>query len=777
MPPKLGRKRKSRVEQTQLPAPDNGPSPSSSQANTAARPEVPPEVPPAPTAIAAMDQLPSASTVPAQPAPHQTQRDDLVPEVTSLIAPNRFYDYPDISGVTTCSELRQRNLGIVTHWNFLCCLICPPEQRMVYFSKAREHIKSHDPSLPPSVTTNHISALLRKYNVVETDVCPAYSLNYTVTDPQQLHKVPLPQGIIAPLPFIDYFEIRKCETCEELHNPVHSYFRSRQSRSKHFNEKHGNYSPPRLFPDRVVWGQTFSPKSAKYRTWFEVDPNFVGMRRYRSDDDYEEATAYELAEAFTRAYRPAQQLVVEGEELREIIPFIYYIGWDGHVKNHDTEALRALVDIDPERDPLAVVYWAAHNTFEECQKSIPDMLHVYRWNLMDDESGSPKRPFQELTGPVVRQYGRAFARWVVFVCRLRQKMLNNDGTYPIQMTPAQMDWADNMLYYGAQTVPRRHSKIHLVLNLAWAFWHAQNDDYFEYIAANQFNDPTVRFACLINLRPTGEFDHPGACSSKIAHMKYIIRMMLYSWALQLHKDNGWSVSKVVEYIAPSISRRRVTPFAQLSYYVSHATNCANLTIAAPNVAWVSPHLLNLDGYSVVVKTYFGEICSLVRTYQHLVLEGLLLGLKPAQFNWLYDDETKAIYDSLWNTEAGYSAFEDKRNDFHLFSRTLGVEFSRHPPAAFLFPKRLIGEENQFVFREEGALTYLSTYNKTVETQGLLLQLTGGQPGRSAELTEMKWENTTRRTRGVVYPTAGYSEKPGRSQPYLALSDNWNVVAM
>ncbi|KAG9101544.1 hypothetical protein FRC06_002857 [Ceratobasidium sp. 370] len=653
---------------------------------------------------------------------------------------NRFYDYPGIPGVMTCSSIARYSLGIATHWNLLCCLKCPSTERMVSYKGARDHIKIHHPTLPKTFTKDNLEKILRPFNIITTN----------------LYDVPTPQGRVAPLPFLDYCEVRKCELCEEQTNPRDSYFRSRGSRQRHFQDVHKLFTRAERYHDRVVWAQTFCPKSASKKKWFEVDPNFVGIKKTPEaggETGGDEATAYELAEAFNRKWTPAEPLEPEGDELRHIMPFLYYIGWSEHVKGIDLDKLRTLVQVDHQHDPLRRIHRAAYNVFVNDQARIDNIFHVYRWNLMDDESGPPEKPFQRLTRKVAEEYAGIFGRFAVFVCRMRQMALNNNPFYAAKMTPEQQHWTDVALNFAAGKGPRGLTESNMIYGLASAFWHAKDPDYFDGIAVDQFSDLTARFACLINLREGGDFDLPRTCSSRVGHMKYIIRSALLFWSVQKHEKEGLNKSGIIPFIAESISRRRVTPFATIAYFVSHATTHANSTVAAPNVAWVSRTTLAIEGHSVMVKSYFNHIANLVRRFKKHIRDELLLGLDLSSIKWPFTEKTH-IYDDLRCTRNNYSAFEDRRNDFYKFVKTLGVVFNTHPRAKHLYHHVLVGEKKEYMFRHDAIVGYIAAFNKANEMLGQILLLTGGQPGRIAELVELKYENTVGRLCGIVFPETG-----------------------
>jgi hypothetical protein len=61
---------------------------------------------------------------------------------------------------------------------------------------------------------------------------------------------------------------------------------------------------------------------------------------------------------------------------------------------------------------------------------------------------------------------------------------------------------------------------------------------FSHMAADQFDDPTVRFGVLINLLPDGTFTTPRTAAHLLVRIKYFIRALLYMWSreAQLRKS-------------------------------------------------------------------------------------------------------------------------------------------------------------------------------------------------------------------------------------------------
>jgi hypothetical protein len=70
----------------------------------------------------------------------------------------------------------------------------------------------------------------------------------------------------------------------------------------------------------------------------------------------------------------------------------------------------------------------------------------------------------------------------------------------------------------------------MLAGLGRAFWAPKDMEDFKAMAINPFNDPTVRFGCLINLLPSGAFSSPRNAAHLLVHVKYFIRASLFIWS-------------------------------------------------------------------------------------------------------------------------------------------------------------------------------------------------------------------------------------------------------
>jgi hypothetical protein len=101
------------------------------------------------------------------------------------------------------------------------------------------------------------------------------------------------------------------------------------------------------------------------------------------------------------------------------------------------------------------------------------------------------------------------------------------------MSQLQSDWADRAIAYAEQATNRRSAR-EILTNLARVFWCPENMDDFQPLATDGFADATVRFACLINLQPGGNFTPPRSACSILVRLKYFIRAGLNAWS----RDNA-----------------------------------------------------------------------------------------------------------------------------------------------------------------------------------------------------------------------------------------------
>lgn len=167
-----------------------------------------------------------------------------------------------------------------------------------------------------------------------------------------------------------------------------------------------------------------------------------------------------------------------------------------------------------------------------------------------------KTAFRALQKDTAAQYGRTWGLWAVFVIRLYELRMTGDNRYPVHFTIEQersIQWAQAYCHEkeGHATGER------VLLELARAFWRPEDMDDFEHLANDQFNDPTVRFGALINLRPDGTFATPRNATHHLVQIKYFMRAALFRWSrLVRPKQEGQGQdSKDLKYVSMEIIPR------------------------------------------------------------------------------------------------------------------------------------------------------------------------------------------------------------------------------
>ncbi|KAG8708322.1 hypothetical protein FRC09_001318 [Ceratobasidium sp. 395] len=426
---------------------------------------------------------------------------------------------PDLPCIMTCNELDQWGLGIVSDWNLLACTRCDKSNRIVDFTKVRDHVKLHFKDLPSRVTTRRFQSVCRKYGVVEDE---------NVADAAKPRNMKTPRHGIAPQEFLEYYELWKCTACED--RSIDAYMASDRSRRRHHAEVHKNLGSENTFCDRIIWAQTFFAEKSLAKIWFEVDPRLLHLRKYDIDHVADmklsrEATAEEMVKAYYSLWKPAKHSPIQVDELRDVMPMLHITGFAQHAGNL-TKELRPLVHLLPQNNPHAYIYYAALDIWKEDQKEVHKIFDPIRVALLNDESGKKDSLFMPLAKDTSMSYGQLWGRWCVFICRLRVEMQKQNPSYAVEMTVEQAKWADEALLYCARSEQRKYNAKQLLYELSAAFWRATDPGHCDRLVQDKFSDPTVRFGCLINIREGGDFNTPSNTCHELVRMKYIMRQVL-----------------------------------------------------------------------------------------------------------------------------------------------------------------------------------------------------------------------------------------------------------
>ncbi|KAG8780922.1 hypothetical protein FRC12_022450 [Ceratobasidium sp. 428] len=643
----------------------------------------------------------------------------------------------NLPGITSCPELAQWGLAVATDWNFLCCTKCDKADRIVNFVKVREHVKKHIPTLDPKLTSEQMKDVCRKYGVVQDN--PKH--------------VQTPLHGLAPIEVLPVSKLFKCAVCEDA--DVDTYLTRGRSRRRHHSEVHGNFGAEHTYCDREVDVQTFAYARAKRKKWFEVNPKLLKIRKLDLDhgdtlDIGREATAEEMAKAYRALAAPRAPAPVQVDDLRDVMPLLHVTGFSHHVGNR-TKELRKLVEYSGGDDPHASIFAAAEEIWDRDQGRIPDIFDPWKELLVQDESGKPAGMFMPLSPSTSESYGQLWGRWVVFICRLRQRMIDEDDSYPVQMTDEQITWADHALAYCAKSPDRQFHKHQILYRLSAAFWRPMHEGYYDALAADKFSDPTVRFACLINIRESGEFSTPSNVCHELVRMKYVMRQALYFWSENHHTEAKRSLDGLMDTIQHAISRRRVSPFSIICSWASHASSYTHTTVALPSVAWTGEDSLSVHGYQISVSQVGARIAAELRALDTLVNEHCLLGLTPESLGFNITEETQ-IADDLGKTDVDYSMFSDPQLDD--LRERLGQAFATHEPASFMINRIGVHRNFQAMFKYDGCAKWLDVVNLVNKKIMLLLHMTGGQSGRGTEVVGIRYLNTAHRRRGLYMVAPG-----------------------
>ncbi|KAB5588300.1 hypothetical protein CTheo_8259 [Ceratobasidium theobromae] len=658
-----------------------------------------------------------------------------LPNTDSLSEPlSHGFTFEPVHGlpsVVTCPELRDELLGFVPSHNLLCCIACTAPTTLLYPKTAPQHMKEKHMK-PIRGLELKIKTLAAKVNAWM----------------EPLDHYPKPQTLVAPLEFLPVVQMWKCLLCQEQKN---SWFGSSEtSRINHFTLAHPQ-EPARDGQEKVVTAQSFCPYAGG-KTWFEVCSELAPLIPQQEEDLYETdgVATEELVTAFITKYRPVRLEKPTQVSLKDTHPFLYATGWSKHIQDRDPFDLCSLVSVPhPENEePLRRIYDAACREFEEEQSLVESKKYPPVWmtNLMDDGSGYPTRPFRSLQGDTMKQYASSWGRWVAFVLRLYHREEKGDLRYKVTMTLEQRRCVRRAIAY-CDNDPNRPRAKRILADMAYWFWRPNNDRHFEHLAADQFDDPTVRFAALINLREDGSFEMPSNATHNMVQIKFFIRLALLMWSRLEHEEGRASVSGTIERIACGVSRRVLSPFACICVAVSCGTTYAATTIHLPNVMWCSDDTLNLEGNMIDWLKFREAFNSSINELEKHIQETLLMGIPLDDFGFTLTEESR-LTDDFSRTDQGYSFLSDQNNPFTTMETKLGTTFLHDPRAAHLHHG--LNQDGDIAWDEQNISHWLGECKWAAERLAFLMHIAGGQPGRGVEFCLIKIRNPLYRLRGIYW---------------------------
>ncbi|KAF8602554.1 P-loop containing nucleoside triphosphate hydrolase protein [Ceratobasidium sp. AG-I] len=653
-----------------------------------------------------------------------------------------FVPVPGYPGVVTCPSLRAYNLGFAGPENIICCITCP-RIMLLNLTTCSDHVKTHlpAPSNPRKtirVPRTRIMEICRRFN--------AYS--------GLLNEIPLPPSPAIPYQFLPIQEAWCCLLCEDVSNNIFNL--SISSRNTHFLSFHGNSAVTREASEALVPVQTFCEQYPGKR-FFRVHPELSAAQVLDADEQYAilPAPVAELVQAFHDEWTPAPKPIVSVESLKEVQPFVYYTGWARLVDNKDISFLQSLVK-DPEPDdPLRYLLNAALDLFREDQLGLPDISEIYRVLLLDDETGiSATRMLVPIEAESRKEYGGTWGLWAVFLCRLYPLIKAGDDRISCLMTQDQQQAVEYALEYCTESKTRRSPEF-TILNLSRQFWRPDSMEDFDPLADNQFNDPTVLFGALINLRQDGSFAAPRNSCHKLVIIKYVMRVGLFMWSRREQAKKKKPKKFIVEYIRCALSRRLISPFACICIAVGHASTYASTTTSLPNVIWSGNHTLRLDGMDLTWPLLRTTIAQEIIDLEQFVLQDVLLGISLDELGFAINEKTK-LRDKLDDTTAGYSMFSDPENPFRRMTHNLANQFFRLPAATNLHQGVFFDENKvkRVAWDDKQIGDWLLVCERASKRLLFIMHIVGGQPGRGVEMCLVNVENALYRVRNFYYIAPG-----------------------
>ncbi|KAB5587785.1 hypothetical protein CTheo_8773 [Ceratobasidium theobromae] len=648
----------------------------------------------------------------SQLPPAALDEGDLPPSSRATPNPDAFSPVFGHPGVVSSQRLKLFFLGITTERDILCCIACD-KTMLLPISMAHEHIQTH-------------AAEAQRYRFSPRrirDICSRYAVyDGLLTD------IPKPTSCVAPFPFLETHKAFHCLVCHEDTDSPRTYLaRKSETMRNHFTKHHrGLTADERAIRQREVCVQSFSHPDDKNHRDFIVLPE-LALLPEQDESELHGASPKDMYEAFVESYRPSDVGFEEGTSLKDTQPFVHFSGWAAHIRKIDPRFLCGLVRAPEPDSDLNRLLATAKDLFARDQLTLKDAHEFYRLALMDEGNGPPEKPLRALqANESVESYGRTWGLFAVFCVRLFRLQKANDQTYGVRFTHQQLKCLEMADAY-CRRLPDRPRAIQLFTELSRSMWFPEDDTYFEHIAEDHFNDPTIRFGMLSCLRPDGTFDSPRNCAHKLVQLKYVIRVGLFLWARRVREEmkkcgrgKTYTPQWLINTLAPALTRRAVTPFASVCSAVSQASLYASTSTNVPNVTWTSDSRVVVDGHAVEVPEFQKAVADLINETEKHILDNVLLGVKPedADFDVKYGEEYKDDYSS---TQPRYSFINDSSNKFKSMQFSLAREFFKSPRASFLY-RGLEGDQpgssdiskRKVVWREDGVDRWLSACEKATK---------------------------------------------------------------
>ncbi|KAB5588446.1 ATP-dependent DNA helicase tlh1 [Ceratobasidium theobromae] len=637
---------------------------------------------------------------------------------------------PDLPGVVTSFELRQMHLGIVYELGILCCLDCDP-LTLLNLETCTSHIHKHvfNPRAFP------------RSKVMET--CTNYRVYGGMLD-----EYPRPNQVVPPYRFLPTRDATSCTICESNRTP---YFGTSESaRRRHFNKMHTNRINSREVYERPCTIQTFCSGYSDNRHAFEVDPALMPNQDLEQPFVTHDAVAEDMMRAFVKDFKPAEQPHTSGDSLKDTQPFLYFTRWHSHTTPHSPEFLIPLAAFPESGEIYHTLAEKAVELFRDEQLNLEGRSEILRSKMMQEEEQPVRKTLKRLDPTTVDEYARTFGRWCVFVLRLYTLQKSGNDRY--------RSACERALKY-CRREPDRHGSRYVILRLAQEFWAPANMTDFSHLELDQFDDPTLRFAVILNLYDDGTFASPSNATHRLSVMKYTMRFMLLVWAadrqLELVKEvPDVTLGSIPLHVYPFLSRQSHTPFAHVCVASSHATHYSSTMLSMPKINWTGPSTVSIDGQILDFTDYQRSVLELLEQTERRILDDLLRGLTPESLGFNITEDT-AINDRFGDTSRGYSFLGDYSNPFSGMQMNLISGFL-HRRNHFLVSGMYRDQDGELhiTWNEKEVEEWLNCYDECIKELSLVITMAGGQPARGVETCLMKLINLIGRTRATYYYKPG-----------------------
>ncbi|KAB5588481.1 ATP-dependent DNA helicase tlh1 [Ceratobasidium theobromae] len=609
-----------------------------------------------------------------------------------------FEVVPDRHGVVTSFELRELHLGIVFEFGLLCCITCD----------------------------------------------------------DLLHEYPRPKELIAPYQCLPVIPATSCTLCES--NGTYYFGTSDEAFRRHFRILHKKHRSQREEFGRRCTVQTFCSGYSDNRHAFEVNSSLLPTHDPEQAFVTTDAEAEDIMRVFLRDFKPAQRPVSSGDSLKDTQPFLYFTRWAAHVTPYKPDFLIPLAAYPEDGDFYRELADAAVELFKEEQSLLDGRSEVIRTKLMREDKETIRKPLKRLDPTTVEEYGRTFARWCIFVLRLFKMHKDGDRRYPVTFTDKQKAACEYALQYCERDRERRRSR-YLILRLTHDFWAPASMSDISHLELDQFDDPTTRFAIILNLYEDGTFATPSNAAHRLSVVKYFIRYALLLWGIDRQKElseggNTVTLGSVLEHVFPYLNRDCHTPFAYVSFASSHATRYAGTSTSFPKVNWTGPDTVSINGQDISFTRYRQAIFDLLERTERKILDQLLRRFSPESLGFDITEET-GIIDRFGETGQGYSFLADENNPFlNIRFNLLSAFLHRANKYLVLGTYKDQNGELHISWNDKEAEEWLNCYDECIKELSLLITAAGGQPARGVETCLMKLFNLIGRVRSA------YCYKPG-----------------